>query len=743
PFTASGFNPNTVAGAFRPYEYISAADLGDEVTPGIRGTLRGEMFGQMVEFSAFGMAPMEFELARLTGQVSSANGTPANPRNTNAAYHLENNPNTDADLNSANSENIYALTAHLHTKLAGGEVNFLEPLGLPGLVVGARTIYFGEELGVFVAKSVDSMPGGSATTRDRSSVRADNYLFGLQVGLQGMFDLGGGLSVGGNVKAGIFDNEVERRRTFFSDNQSVRNMDITDREDGLAWSFEANPRVELKLSEGVYLSAAGTFLWLGNVSQAVDHFASVADRGDHDLRANRDVYFYGGSLGLTFLLDNAAPGSGPAPALFDPDGFGGGASLAELDERIFDLEESLARKGNSKVTLEARGWVNRMILAWDDGRDRDAYIVDNTASRSRFEFNGYAKIARGWSAGYLLAIGIDDTAANDVDQRTNDGEHQIELRHSAWWIHSNLLGTATVGHTSTATDDIILNDVGGIMPGAANISTMGGALIVRHADEPELGDGALIGITTLDDFAAGASVDTLRRDIIRYDTPRFNVAGGKLDLSTAWGEDDFFDVAAWYRLNWNDWKLRSGIGYLHDTSEGSRAGIGKRDREEIKGSASLLHVPSGLFGTVAYVHRAFHGNDPSTQAVFGENTTGIVTPKGTNRPDIEYLYSAAGLRRGYSSIGDTTVYGEYAVVDDPITGLAEAGITGEITDSKLTMFGAAISQNIDAAAVDLYAGFRIFQFDAEGVRVFNNVNRFVGEPLNDISIAYSGARIKF
>ncbi|MFA6140954.1 MAG: hypothetical protein WC684_09540, partial [Hyphomicrobium sp.] len=41
PFTASGFNPNTVAGAFRPYEYISAADLGDEVTPGIRGTLRG------------------------------------------------------------------------------------------------------------------------------------------------------------------------------------------------------------------------------------------------------------------------------------------------------------------------------------------------------------------------------------------------------------------------------------------------------------------------------------------------------------------------------------------------------------------------------------------------------------------------------------------------------------------------------------------------------------------------------
>lgn len=732
PFTGRGIQSNA------PTDFVpfTAGELdGNDFAPAIRGTLRGEMFDQNFEFSAFFMGPVELEATKLN--LGSEAG---NPANTNAVFHPENDPG--ADINSTNSENIYGLTAHHQTKLLGAEINMLEPLGIPGLLIGGRAIYFGEGLGATVMEETDDVPGGgSGTARDMVSVRTDNRMLGVQAGLQGMFDLGGGIHVGGNVKAGIYDNSVYRRRTFFSLNQSSRNQDSSNDDHVTSWGVEANPRVEFKLSDSVFLTASGTFLWLGNVSQAVDQYATITDLDDHDLRANRDVYFYGGSLGLTFMLDDALSSPGSAPSFIDTADYGPSASLADVDDRILDLEETTARKGNSKVTFEVTGWINRMLLAWNDGRDRDAYFVDNTAARSRFEFSGYAKIARGWSAGYLMAIGIDDVASNDVDQVDLRGEHQIELRHSAWWIRNSMLGTVTMGLTSPATDDIILNDVGGIMPGAANISTIGGALIVRHADEPENGDAALITRTTLDDFAAGGSVDTLRRNVVRYDTPRYTVLGGKLDLSAAWGEDDFYDVAAWYRLNWNDWKFRGGVGYLRDMTEG-RAG-GKRDREEYKGSASLLHVPSGLFGTVAYVRREFHGNEVSDQTVYGENTTGVVTAPGTNRPPIEYLYSAAGTRRGYSSVGDTSVYGEFALVDNAITGLNEAGITGEVTDSKLTMFGAAISQNIDAAAMDIYAGFRYFTFDTEGVRVFNGVQRNIAEPLTDMSLAYTGARIKF
>lgn len=732
PFTGRGIQSNAPT-AYIPF---TARELdGNDFAPAIRGTLRGEVFNQNMEFSAFFMAPVELEATKLN--LGSESG---NPANTNAVFHPENDPG--ADINSTNSENIYGLTAHYQTKLLGGEINFVEPLGIPGLLIGGRAIYFGEALGATVMEEADDVPGGgSGTARDMVSVRSDNRLLGVQAGLQGMFDLGYGLSIGGNVKAGIYDNNVYRRRTFFSLNQSSRNQDSSDDDHVVSYGVEANPRVEFKLSESVRLTASGTFMWLGNVSQAIDHYANITDLDDHDLRANRDVYFYGGSLGLTFLLDNMGSGSGSSPALGDAFDYGPGASMADVDERIVDLEETTLRKGNPKVSIEVTGWINRMVLAWNDGRDRDAYIVDNTAARSRFEFSGAAKIARGWSAGYLLAVGLDDIAANDVSQLDSRGEQQLELRHSAWWIRSDTLGTATVGLTSPATDDIILNDVGGIMPGAANISTVGGSLIVRHADEYENGDDALITRTTLDDFAGGGSVDTLRRKVIRYDLPRYSVLGGKLDLSAAWGEDDFYDVAAWYRINWNEWKFRGGVGYLRDTTEG-RTG-GERDREEVKGSASLLHVPSGLFGTVAYVRRQFHGFEVSDQAVYGENTTGVVTAPGTNRPPIDYLYTAAGLRRAYSSIGDTSIYGEFALVDDAITGLNEAGITGEITDSKLTMFGAAICQNIDAAAMDLYAGFRFFTFDTEGVRVFNGTQRHIAEPLTDMSLAYTGARIKF
>ncbi len=208
--------------------------------------------------------------------------------------------------------------------------------------------------------------------------------------------------------------------------------------------------------------------------------------------------------------------------------------------------------------------------------------------------------------------------------------------------------------------------------------------------------------------------DTSRRDVVRYDAPRMSSQWGNIHLAVAWGEDDFADVAAEYGVTYNDFRFRFGAGALNDRDKGDRAGT--RDRREYKGSASLLHMPSGLFGTAAYVHREFHGDDSSDQAVFGENTVGLVTPKGSNRPPTHYLYTAFGLRRPFTQLGDTSVYGEFARVQDAITGLREGGLddqaTGhnsEVTDSELEMLGGAISQNIDAADMDVYMGVRVFR----------------------------------
>lgn len=732
--------PLTTLGDGGPTTFVKfdSSELeGDDFAPGIRGTLQGSIFDQAIELSAFYINPIGIERTKF--DLGQGN---ANPADTDMIY--DNAPG--ADVSSVNSDDIYGLVAHHETALYGAEVNAIRPFGIPGLLVGARGIFFGETFSTTTIDTPNDVPGGSSTARDHVTIGTDNRLVGLQLGLQHMFDLSDGLRVGGSIKAGLYNNYVDRNRTFLSENRpDLRSFERNDSDNVFAQAVEFNPRIELKLSDSVFLTAAGTFMWLNNVSTALPHYRTVTDlNGDHDVRANDDVFFYGGSLGLTFQLDAPSAASGGLLASTDEAPF---ATEEDIDDRLAALEDGAALKGNRKFSLEISGSINRMFLAWDDGEDQDVYVVDNTAARSRFEFRGAVKIARGWSAGYILSVGLDDTAANDVDQFTAHGEEQIETRHSAWWVRNNQLGTMTVGYTSTATDNIIHKDVGGIMAGAANIATIGGSFLVRRAGFYEQGDDALVNsgafTTTLNDFSAGASVDTLRRNNIRYDAPRISSQWGNFDASVAWGEDDFWDAALEYGINYNDWKFRFGAGYLHDTDEGGRANS-SRDREEYKGSASLLHIPSGLFGTVAYVHRMFNGFDAATpQAVFGENTVGLVTPPGSNRPPIDYLYTAAGMRRGYWSIGDTSVYGEFARVDDAITGLREAGLR-EVTDSTLTMVGAAVSQDITAAGMDVYAGFRVYSFETEGVQLRSNVPTPTSPvPLTDLVFGYAGTRIRF
>lgn len=738
PFTARGST-----NAATPYVQFDSSQLGgDDYAPGLRATLQAEILDQPFAFSAFFIRPMSAEATKL--YLGSEAG---NPADTDTIY----NGDPDADFSSTNSDNIFGMTAHHETKLYGGEANLVRPFGIPGLLVGARAIYFGEQFSTTAIETIDDAPGlGPDNARDHAGIRVDNRLIGLQIGLEHMFDVGDVMRVGGSIKGGLYGNFVDRNRSLVSENRVDRSFESTDHDTVFAQGVEFNPRIEFKLAEGTHLTAAGQFLWLNNVSTALPHYASVANfHSDHDVRADGDVYFYGGSLGLTILLDQSSPiGSSMAPIAPDLARMPPAMSIEDVDARVAELEETTARKGNEKVSFAVSGWINRMVMAWDDGAESNVYVVDNVASRSRINFTGAAQIARGWSAGYILSLGLDDTASNDVDQNTAQGDGKIDLRQSAWWIRNSQLGTVTVGLASTATDNIILKDVGGIMPGAANIATIGGSILVRRADSYEQGDDALVSsgayTTTLNDFSAGASVDTLRRNNVRYDAPRFSGQWGNVDLSAAWGEDDFYDFALEHSINYSDWRFRFGAGYLRDTTEG-RPG-GQRDREEYKGSASLLHIPTGLFGTVAYVHREFHGVESSDQAVFGENISEELDSARPNRPPIDYLYSAFGLRRAYWSIGDTSIYGEYAHVDDAITGLREAGLRA-VTDSSLQMFGAAISQDIDAAGMDLYAGFRTYQFDAVGVQRRSVSGSYVyytsPVPLTDLMIGYAGTRIKF
>jgi hypothetical protein len=55
----------------------------------------------------------------------------------------------------------------------------------------------------------------------------------------------------------------------------------------------------------------------------------------------------------------------------------GGDCCADLEDRIAELEATTVRKGNKKVSVTLYGQVNKSVLWWDDGAEKNTYVVDN------------------------------------------------------------------------------------------------------------------------------------------------------------------------------------------------------------------------------------------------------------------------------------------------------------------------------------------------------------------------------
>jgi hypothetical protein len=87
---------------------------------------------------------------------------------------------------------------------------------------------------------------------------------------------------------------------------------------------------------------------------------------------------------------------------------------AGLDERLSELEETVARSGSRPLQLNIYGQVNRAILLWNDGFDSGTYSVDNHTSSTRFGFVGQAAIGPGWTAGYRFEVETPFPSSDEV-----------------------------------------------------------------------------------------------------------------------------------------------------------------------------------------------------------------------------------------------------------------------------------------------------------------------------------------
>ncbi|HEU0062184.1 MAG TPA: porin [Hyphomicrobiaceae bacterium] len=349
----------------------------------------------------------------------------------------------------------------------------------------------------------------------------------------------------------------------------------------------------------------------------------------------------------------------------------------DLEERLAELETTSVRSGSHKMSFRVYGQVNRALLLWKDGFDSGDHVVDNNTSSSRFGFVGQATIKPGLTASYRVEIETvfpsSDEIFNAPDGRTGilAGSNQLRIRQNYWTLASKDIGGLSVGYQSPATDDVTIINLGSQMNDAP--VHYNNAFRIRL----DLAKPAIITDLTWGQIAH--NVDSLRGHFVRYDTPIIN---GFL-LSAAVNED-VWDVALRYQKEAYDFRFAGGIGYMNDASN---------DFEDVRGSASLIHDPSGLYASIA-----------------GGTRNAQHSVAGPDHP-AHFYYAQLGISKQWVSYGKTTVYGDYGLykdfnVDEPLSINPDTSLPvvwGTLTRTEVRRWGFGIEQGFDAAATILYA----------------------------------------
>ena len=445
------------------------------------------------------------------------------------------------------------------------------------------------------------------------------------------------------------------------------------------------------------------------------------------------------ALGLGFAI------GGPAVAA----DLGAGC-CADLEQRIAELEETTARKGNRKVSLTVSGWINDALFWWDDGTQRDVYEGTNMVEQSRVKFLGEAKIDKDWSAGYLLEIAL----AGHVSNRWNQiGDKSISFnpahrdgavfgRKSFWFIRSKQLGQISVGHLGTSTYHL-LDDADATL--TRNIDDAEGASIYMSAFLIRSGGSLVNGLRwpdVLRGFNNSTPGQSARRNIVRYDSSEF--AG--FAVSASFGEDDIWDAALTFQKDIGDFSVLARAGYGASKDPGTMRGIpgqtyvvggtpcisSSTTATSLPGfectwegaAATIQHKPTGLF-----VFGGWGRQSIATDHVF---------PAGTVlEPDSTTWFIQPGIERTWIPLGMTDFFVEYRH-DDP------GSNPGKTVSASIDFWQAGVIQRLEAADMNLYL---IYQY-ADGDITGNAATAASGAPIGKTSIdgfqeIVGGAKINF
>jgi hypothetical protein len=458
----------------------------------------------------------------------------------------------------------------------------------------------------------------------------------------------------------------------------------------------------------------------------------------------------------------------------------GGNCCADLEERIAELEATTARKGNRKVSLTISGWVAEQVMYWDDGYEKNMYVGGlGTTLATNVKFTGQATIAPGYYAGYVLHLEAIDSDSLTISQQNATGPslysslsyaggaglggggewYNVQVLQSFWFLKSDHLGKVSVGLQSQASDNtaILVDGSGSLVP--ANWVAFDSRLFWLRAQ----GAGTIYGVSNNTGLTWGANgpgncrgmggawgdCNGLTQEAIRYDSPTWH----GFSVSTSWGSDDFWDVAARYAGEFNGFKLSTAVAYnqvtdnnynnLENTFAGldNIYGIGACSNQPTTNTPCGIvpangrleyfqlgvyaeHVPTGLWGLFNYGHL--------------DDNFSAATVSATNT-----YYYKGGLRERWMPLGHTVLYGEYLQSDDAKIVNANTAVGAALNDNRFQMWGLGVVQEIDAAAMSLWLSYRHLDY-TDGLNAAQRIATYgVNAGYEDFQYVKFGGLINF
>ena len=332
----------------------------------------------------------------------------------------------------------------------------------------------------------------------------------------------------------------------------------------------------------------------------------------------------------------------------------------------------------AQQAVDFYGLLNPGVLSVDDGVETTTAFGNNSHAGSRIG----VKVTNEVRGGSLLfnfetGLGFRGLAGVDQDAEPDFWDWEPKNIRKFEFIYSSDWGKVYLGQGSMATDGTATVDQSGTDGvGYVAVADMAGSFLFRN------GGGDLTGISVGDGFQ---TLDSGRRFRLRYDTPSFS----GLTLAASYGErvtvdDDrtYYDLAAYYDHTLGELDVRAGLGLgFIDDPDGP-------NREDLSGSVSMLHSPTGLSLTLA----------------------GGAQQKG----DASYGYIKAGYQRQLISAGMTALSIDYYAGDSFVT-------KGDSSDAV----GFQVAQSFDDQNITAYLAYRSHSYDDDSATSYRDMDAWL------------------